>query len=1326
MKKIILSILFLGFLFSEAYSQNNFRTRQMGNWNASDTWEEEVLGIWTNTANIPDFNAGTITILTNHIVTVPNGYSVTIDQTYVQAYGVLLVSAGSTLIINDDGTVAGDLVMYNDFAEYGILDVYGVLRVNQGATLSEDIFGSEDQLSSTTATIQNGGVYEHNYVTTPGNIITPGWAAGSTCAIIGYSSISGTPGFLNQSFSNFTYNCTGQSAIVEFAASLTNITGDFKILSTGSSYLRLSTSEGNYSLNIGDSLIVNGSGKFYLATSGANNVVTIGSSFIYSSSGVSYFATQASTSVTINGDYRQTAGTVNLGAAGTGSTTLNLLGNFYFPVGTITRNNTSGSSSFNFSGSTLQTFTGGGTISNAINFTVNTGAILDVGTYALTGTGTFTLAAGGKLNVGSTDASGPLSSTGNIRVTGAKTFSGGSTIEFNGTGAQTLGTSFPSDVNLIVNNGSNVALATNLTITNGRTLTLNNGSFILGGYALTLDGNLSVASGAFRTSNLSNLTIQNTGTITSIPFDSQTSQINNLTLNRSSVSPALSRSIDVKGTLALTDGILVINDRTLTISGTLSSSLGALSGNTGTRLLIYGSGALGSSIPFSGGTTIKTLVMNRQSSGTAAVSGVVLTDTLELSAGELTATLEMSPNSRIVRGNGILVGAPTSSGAFNISYLAGVTTGDEWPIGTLVRDVLVSLSSGTVTLGGDRTVTGDLLLSSGDFAIGANTLTLQDEVIRTSGNLLTTSSSSLTLDAPGGATTLPALSSGLNNLTINRSATIYMGANLTVGGTGSGTLTISAGGLSIGAYTLTVNGAISAASNRIIGGASSNLTFNGGPSTTLNTVLNGLNSLRINRGSNSIALGDTVLVRGDIYLTSGTLASDASSAYLHLNLNTGSVAYNASDAGSFTGLLRAFNTITHTGYTYLASPVSGTSLSDLNNNLATTTYQIYQYNETSRTADDHTSGWEAAGPTVTNNCAGYAAYFNAIKSVDLTGGYTHGLNQTVSVSNTAIDIDPQHDGWNLIGNPYPSSVEWEKVALGSGVDGDIHFWNGSSYTTYTRDGFPDANTRIPAFQGFFIHTNANSTITFGDTARVTTDKSLMKVAATTYTNALKLTLASGGYSDVTHIRLHEAGTVGFDSELDGGKLYNSGNTPTFFTNMTGQWYSINSLPLEFAEIEVPLDMVLGFTGTYTINAEEFGAFGQEYSIVLEDRTLGTFTDLRSINSYEFSASTTDIKNRFFITIRKELVTSNNKFNSSSVSISGTGKNVDVRFKSFSSSNNLDLEVYNIMGQKVAELKGANTSNGQLLVEVANVPEGVYIVKLISEKDTYSQQVFLGN
>ncbi|HSO85025.1 MAG TPA: hypothetical protein VLQ91_00635, partial [Draconibacterium sp.] len=134
----------------------------------------------------------------------------------------------------------------------------------------------------------------------------------------------------------------------------------------------------------------------------------------------------------------------------------------------------------------------------------------------------------------------------------------------------------------------------------------------------------------------------------------------------------------------------------------------------------------------------------------------------------------------------------TSSGKINASTASSVLKFAGSASQTIQAAVLVSNSvagleianASGVALNGDLTVSGVLTLTSGVFAVGANTLTIAGTPVRTSGSI-DASNAGATLDfANSSALTLPAsvFSADITNLTISGTGGITAGSDITVNG----------------------------------------------------------------------------------------------------------------------------------------------------------------------------------------------------------------------------------------------------------------------------------------------------------------------------------------------------------------------------------------------------------------------------------------------------------------------------------------------------------------------------------------------------------------
>ncbi|MCX6210073.1 MAG: hypothetical protein NTZ59_11420, partial [Bacteroidetes bacterium] len=389
----------------------------------------------------------------------------------------------------------------------------------------------------------------------------------------------------------------------------------------------------------------------------------------------------------------------------------------------------------------LQINNGGSyTSSNNITISVNTlnlsNGTLDMGTNTLSGTGDITMT-GGTLKLAKLSTTLPEITTLNL--------SGSSTIELSGAGDQTL---------------LGARSYRNLTFSGSGTKTLS--SSITG--ANTVTGTVTVADGVIL--DLSNRTFGGSGT--------------NLSLNGTATykTSGSGTKPDAQGTYTLSSGSTVefTNVSAAFADIRLTPSYGnvIVSGNAQNPSTANGSINLqnGATFTVASTGTFKHANANGLNCATCAINTNITpilstgstidyarndgTDqvitprtysniTISGSAAKTAASV-FTINNTFTRSGSATLGttAPTYSGTTTLAYVdttasRNYTAGLEWPSASGPTNVTVNLSgTGTksVTMGGDRTISGALTLTAGKFGIGANTLTLSGTL---SGNSATNS-----------------------------------------------------------------------------------------------------------------------------------------------------------------------------------------------------------------------------------------------------------------------------------------------------------------------------------------------------------------------------------------------------------------------------------------------------------------------------------------------------------------------------------------------------------------------------------------------------------
>lgn len=143
---------------------------------------------------------------------------------------------------------------------------------------------------------------------------------------------------------------------------------------------------------------------------------------------------------------------------------------------------------------------------------------------------------------------------------------------------------------------------------------------------------------------------------------------------------------------------------------------------------------------------------------------------------------------------------------------------------------------------------------------------------------------------------------------------------------------------------------------------------------------------------------------------------------------------------------------------------------------------------------------------------------------------------------------------------------------------------------------------------------------------------LISFSANAITDALKVKIVNGTFTDEAVIRFLPNATNNFDSGCDAWKLFSSNPlAPAVFTDIDAQSHlSINALPSLSKKTVVDLNIKVPTSGVFTLQALELGGFLPGASIMLEDKMTGMIYSFRkgSIYTINLLANTLATSNRF--------------------------------------------------------------------------------------------------
>jgi hypothetical protein len=372
-----------------------------------------------------------------------------------------------------------------------------------------------------------------------------------------------------------------------------------------------------------------------------------------------------------------------------------------------------------------------------------------------------------------------------------------------------------------------------------------------------------------------------------------------------------------------------------------------------------------------------------------------------------------------------------------------------------------------------------------------------------------------------------------------------------------------------------------------------------------------------------------------------------------------------------------------------------------NNNTTTSSFEGYYLQEW----DELSSNWlEVTTPGLPMPvCKGYALWDTPAKTVFSFNGTPNTGDQDINIySNSSVS---DTIGMNLIGNPYPSAIDWSY--LDGELYGAVYVWNPTtnSYISFN-NGTGDVQYIAP-LQGFFIHTSENGTFNIGNDARTHQGNgAFYKSSSSAIENGLVL---STNQMDKLYIRFVEEAMDDFDFAYDAYKIVSlgQGNSQLYSKHFDTK-LAIDCRP-ETEKIQ------LGYqnneNGHYSIELMEDDGISAE----LEDTKLNQFHNL-STGAYTFVWNTTDSEERFILHLK---ATGTNELEAQDAQVNTAGGQVYIRMNEQNQFK--QVRIYDLAGRLIFESK---LSEQTMQTIDMNQLSGAYLVQLVGKNQSQTEKVIL--
>jgi hypothetical protein len=372
-------------------------------------------------------------------------------------------------------------------------------------------------------------------------------------------------------------------------------------------------------------------------------------------------------------------------------------------------------------------------------------------------------------------------------------------------------------------------------------------------------------------------------------------------------------------------------------------------------------------------------------------------------------------------------------------------------------------------------------------------------------------------------------------------------------------------------------------------------------------------------------------------------------------------------------------------------------------------------------------GWHVRSAGNFENGRGYAA------QASTSGSFTLGVTGTVNaspVSNAGLtNSGGDGNGFHLVGNPFAAPITWNNPG---GFAPFAYAWNDASgtYSSYF-----SGTTQFATHQGFFVQSVGNSTFSVGNNDKFEGDPAFLRIGSVFGDYSIQLDVAGNGFSHFSVIAFADvlggnSCTNGWDVMCDAYALPGNSGQPFIFSMTTeGEMASPNRLQyntqtvLDGATRSVPVAFNPGANGTFTISASDLESFPSGTGIVLEDTKEGILHDLNNNPAYTFTSVTSDFDannptNRFVVHFSPANVTDIANVIDVNAGFYTTGDQLIMQMNILEPVEGV-FSVLNAVGQDVMSSDNITTINGKYTQDVAELANGVYIVRFVTEGKTFS-------
>ncbi len=388
---------------------------------------------------------------------------------------------------------------------------------------------------------------------------------------------------------------------------------------------------------------------------------------------------------------------------------------------------------------------------------------------------------------------------------------------------------------------------------------------------------------------------------------------------------------------------------------------------------------------------------------------------------------------------------------------------------------------------------------------------------------------------------------------------------------------------------------------------------------------------------------------------------------------------------------------------------------DLNDGNTNTNF--YLYNELNSNVD-WIYGWEKTSGAM-DITRGYAYYTPGSQTYFESEGKPNTGSYSRNITNSNYGITS--DGWNLLGNPYPSGLSSVDFILGNTgyMIGAVYLWDEDAYSVYNLSGYTGTsffNGSIAPGQGFFVRANYGGTVNFTNSMRTNDTPAFFKAPIEEDDiNRIFVDIENENNKERILLAFTNEASQNYDELYDAPAIKANSNF-SFYSILDNYELAIQAFS-DFTEpvYEVPFGTELGAAGDYTFTFSGIDAVPADMNIYFMDNLTGSYVDLRTQNTYTAHIASGVSHDRFWLNLTKAGMTDfDNKI--AQMNIYNFNKQLY-----FNLDNDAQIMIYDVKG---ALLKSEWVSQNTHEMSLNNFETGIYFVKINSDNQIFTKKIVL--